>query len=137
MFRTSLPKPIIVAAAAAAAAVAIIAASALIGPAAGATADLRPICNNLGFNLPSSVGGTVTIPVHTVAADPDVTPVKLVSVFNGGSAIGTVAISGNDLVFTLTSSTPGTVTLYWTISDGTLTAQCQSYASNVPPPNNG
>jgi len=30
-----------------------------------------------------------------------------------------------------------TVTLYWTVSDGSLTAQCVSYASNVPPPDNG
>jgi hypothetical protein len=71
-----------------------------------ATANLRPICNNLYFNPPAEVGGKVIIPVHEFAADPDVTPVQLVSVF-GGAPIGTAAISGNDVVFTLTSSTPG------------------------------
>jgi hypothetical protein len=87
-------------------------------------ADLRPICNNLGFNLPTSAGQSVTIPTHSVAADPDVTPVKLISVF-GGSNLGTVAISVNDLVFTRTNPSPGSVTLYWTISDGTLTARAK------------
>jgi hypothetical protein len=76
--------------------------------------------------------------VTDVAADPDLAPVRLVSVFNGGSPIGTVTISDsgtptvtNDdvLVFTLTSATPGTVVLYWTISDGSLSA----HASRTPP----
>jgi hypothetical protein len=48
-----------------------------------------------------------------------------------------VAISGNDLVFTLTSATPGTVDLYWTVSDGSLNAQCLVDGSNEPPPDNG
>jgi hypothetical protein len=137
MFSTTLAKPIsLVAAAAGVAAAGMLIASALVGQAAGATANLRPICNSLYFNPPAAVGGKVTIPVHEFAADPDVTPVKLVSVF-GGSPIGTAAISGNDLVFTLTSSTPGETYLYWTISDGSLTAQCVAYGSNAPPPDNG
>jgi hypothetical protein len=117
-----------------------------LGDAAQASTPNRPpICNNLDFTLPNAVGAKVTIQVMDVAADPDLTPVRLVSVVNV-SNIGTVAISDNGtptvpgddtLVFTLTSSTPGTVTLYWTISDGSLKAQCAAYASNVPPPDNG
>ena len=76
------------------------------------------------------------IPTHQFAADPDVTPVKLVSEF-GGTNLGTVAISGNDLLFTLTKATPGTTTIFWTISDGTLSAQCTATASNAQPPPGG
>jgi hypothetical protein len=105
-------------------------------PASGQSADIRPICNNVGFTIPAGVGQKVTIPTHQFAADPDVTPVKLVSVF-GGSNLGTVAIAGNDLVFTRTKAVTGTVTLFWTITDGTLSAQCQASASNLPPPPSG
>ncbi|TDO29858.1 hypothetical protein EV643_14325 [Kribbella sp. VKM Ac-2527] len=105
----------------------------------------RPICDNLGFSLPSTVGGQVRIPVTDVAADPDVTPVRLVSVFGGapvGSAVisdnGTPAVLNDDiLVFTRTSPEPGTVFLYWTVSDGSSSAQCGSHASDEPPPENG
>jgi hypothetical protein len=115
------------------------------GDARAATANLRPICNNTYFNLPTSVGGSVSIPVGQVAADPNLDSIRLVSVFNGGSNIGTVAISNSGasgpgtaaLSFKLTSSTPGSVFLYWTISDGSLDAQCQASASNVPPPPGG
>jgi hypothetical protein len=143
--RTSAKRVSVLAAAVAVAVAGVLAAVDLSGPAAAAPANRRPICNNLGFNLPP-LGGSVRIPVLDVSADPDLTPVRLVSVFNGGSPIGTVTISDNGtptvpgddvLVFTLTSATPGTVVLYWTISDGSLTAQCQSYASNEPPPDNG
>jgi hypothetical protein len=66
-------------------------------------------------------------------------------VFNDGSSIGTVAISNTGasgpgtaaLSFKLTTSTPGTVYLYWTVSDGSLTAQCLASGSNVPPPPGG
>lgn len=108
------------------------------GPVGAATQDLRPICNNLNFNLPTAAGTSVTIPVNQFAADPDVTPVRLVSVFPTSTPLGTVAISGDVLVFTLTSSATGSVDLYWTVSDSAgLTAQCQALASNVPPPDNG
>jgi len=40
-------------------------------------------------------------------------------------------------VFTRTSPDPGTVYLSWTVSDGSLSAQCASDASDVPPPDNG
>lgn len=115
------------------------------GGAGAATSNLRPICNERDFSLPASVGGSVSIPVGQVAADPDLDPIRLVSVFNAGENIGTVAISNSGasgpgtaaLTLTLTSSTPGTVDLLWTVSDGSLTAQCGSFASNVPPPDNG
>ena len=115
------------------------------GDAGATTANLRPICNNMNFNLPTAVGGSVVIPVGQFAADPDLDPITPVSVFNGGSNIGTVAISNTGasgpgtaaLTFKLTSSATGSVALYWTVSDGSLTAQCQADASNVPPPNNG
>jgi hypothetical protein len=107
------------------------------GPPAGETANLRPICNGFYFNMPA-IGGTVTISVRPYAADPDLTPVSLVSVFNAGAPIGTVRVAGqHELEFTLTSSTPGTVYLYWTISDGSLTAQCSATGSNEEPPDNG
>ncbi len=141
MFKTTLAKRIsIVAAAAGLAAARIPLASAVAGRATEATANVRPICNDLIFNLPGGVGDTVTIPVHEFAADPDVEPVKLVAVFavfNSATKIGTAKISGNDLVFTLTSSTPGTVYLYWTISDGSLSAQCVAWGTNELPPDNG
>ncbi len=115
------------------------------GGAGAATANLRPICNERDFSLPASVGGSVSIPVGQFAADPDLDPIRLVSVFNAGNNIGTVAISNTGasgpgtaaLTFTLTSSAPGTVDLLWTVSDGSLQAQCGSFASNVPPPPNG
>ncbi len=127
---------------AAAAAAAVLTAA---NDAGAATPNLRPICNNLNFNLPASVGGSVSVPVGQFAADPDLDPIRLVSVFNGGSNIGTVAISDTGasgpgtaaLRFTLTSATAGSVFLYWTVSDGSLNAQCQADASNVPPPPNG
>jgi hypothetical protein len=147
MLRTNMVKGIsVLAASLVVTVVGVLAVASVSGPVAAATANRRPVCNSLGFNLPTTVGTKVVIPVTDVAADPDLTPVHLVSVFNGGSAIGTVSISDNGtptifnddvLVFTLTSTTPGTVVLYWTVSDGSLSAQCQSYASNVPPPDNG
>jgi hypothetical protein len=125
-------------AAACLAAVGIIAAVAADGPAKGATANLRPICNGVFFNMPAQVGDTVTISIRPYAADPDLTSVTLVSVFNAGAPIGTVRIAGqHELEFTLTSSTRGTVHLYWTVSDGSLTAQCLSTGSNEEPPDNG
>jgi hypothetical protein len=137
MSMATLAKHIVpVTALAAVAATGILASSAAGGKAAS-TANIRPICNGIFFNMPPGVGQSVTIPVHTVAADPDVTPVQLVAVANYGDPIGTAQISGNDLVFTLTSSTPGTVYLYWTISDGELTAQCTSTGSNEEAPDNG
>jgi hypothetical protein len=115
------------------------------GGAGAATTNLRPVCNERDFSLPASVGESVSIPVGQFAADPDLDPIRLVSVFNAGENIGTVVISNTGasspgaaaLKFTLTSSTPGTVDLLWTVSDGSLQAQCGSYASNVPPPPNG
>jgi len=51
---------------------------------------------------------------------------------------GTPTVPNDDvLVFTRTSPDPGTVYLYWTVSDGSLSAQCVSDASDVPPPDNG
>jgi hypothetical protein len=120
------------------AAVGIIAAAAAGGTATGTTANLRPICNGVFFNMPAQVGDTVTISIRPYAADPDLTPVTLVSAFNAGAPIGTVRIAGqHELEFTLTSSTRGTVYLYWTVSDGSLTAQCVSTGSNEEPPDNG
>jgi hypothetical protein len=126
----------------------VVAAAAVLTAAGGAraaTPNIQPICNNTYFNLPASVGGSVSIPVGQFAADPNLDPIRLVSVFNGGSNIGTVAISNTGasgpgtaaLSFKLTSSTPGSVYLYWTVSDGSLTAQCLANASNVPPPPGG
>ena len=112
--------------------VGVIAAAAASGLAKGATA------NGVFFNLPAQVGDTVTISIRPYAADPDLTPVTLVSAFNAGAPIGTVRIAGqHELEFTLTSSTRGTVYLYWTVSDGSLTAQCLSTGSNEEPPDNG
>src|SRR6266511_3900635 len=120
MLSKTLAKRIsIVAAAAGLGAVGILAANAVAGQARGTTANLRPICNNNVFNMPASLGETVTISIRAFAADPDVTPVKLVAAANYGAQIGTVRVAGDhELEFTLTSSTPGTVNLYWTISDG-------------------
>lgn len=113
--------------------------------AGAATPNLRPICNNLNFGLPGSVGQSVSIPVGQFAADPDLDPIRLVSVFNGGNNIGTVAISNTGasgpgtaaLRFTLTSTAPGTVELNWTVSDGSLENGCVAFASNVPGPGIG
>jgi hypothetical protein len=115
------------------------------GDARAATPNVAPICNNTYFNLPTSVGGSVSVPVGQFAADPNLDSIRLVSVFNGGSNIGTVTISNTGasgpgtaaLSFKLTSSTPGTVYLYWNVSDGSLIAQCTASASNVPAPPNG
>jgi hypothetical protein len=126
-----------VAALSAVAAAGILTASSAAGRPAASTANIRPICNGIYFNMPAGVGQSVTIPTHTVMADPDVTAVELIAVANYGAQIGTAQISGNDIVFTLTSSTPGTVYLYWTISDGALTAQCTSVGTNEEPPDNG
>jgi hypothetical protein len=138
MSKTTLGKRIsIVAGAAGVVAASVLVGSAVVGGAAvGATENLRPICNTTGFNPPAAVGGKVIIPVHKVAADPDVEPVQLVSLF-GGAPIGTARISGNDIEFTLTSDEPGETWIYWTISDGSLTAQCTAYGSNAPLPENG
>jgi hypothetical protein len=106
------------------------------GRASGQSADIRPICNNLFFNIPTSVGQRVLIPTHAFAADPDVTPIKLVSIF-GGTNLGKPTISGNDILFTRTSTNTGTTTIFWTISDGTLTAQCTASGTNAPPPPGG
>jgi hypothetical protein len=96
------------------------------------TINRRPICNDIGFNQPTTVGGTVTIPVLDVAADPDLTPVRLVEVF-GGAPVGSALISNNALVFTRTTTTRTSVYLYWTVSDGALTAQCVASAFDRPP----
>ena len=111
--------------------------------AGAATPNLGPICNEFDFAMPA-VGQSVTIPVGQRAADPDLDPIRLVSVF-GGSNLGTVVIADNGapgpgtaaIRFTLLTSTPVTVSLYWTVSDGSLEIQCGSFASNVPPPDNG
>jgi hypothetical protein len=137
MLKTTQAKRLsIVAAAAGVVAAGALAASALVGAAAGSTANLRPICNNLWFNPPGQVGESVIVPVHTVVADPDVEPVQLVSLF-GGAPLGTARIVGNDFEFTLTSSEPGETRIYWTFSDGALTVQCSSGTSNAPDPDNG
>jgi hypothetical protein len=116
----------------------LVAATAAGGPATGAAPNLRPICNGVFFNMPGSVGQSVTISIRPYAADPDLTQVRLTSAFNGGAPIGTVRVAGDhELEFTLTSSTPGTVYLYWTVSDGSLTAQCSATGSNEEPPDNG
>ena len=139
MFGTTLTKRVAILASAAFLAVAgIVAAAAAGGRAADATTNLRPICNGVFFNMPAQVGDTVTISIRPYAADPDLTPVTLVSAFNAGAPIGTVRIAGqHELEFTLTSSTRGTVYLRWTVSDGSLTAQCLSTGSNEEPPDNG
>jgi hypothetical protein len=139
MFRTILTKRAsILVLAASLPAAAVLAGSAFGGP-AGATANLRPICNGVFFNMPGRVGDTVTISIRALAADPDLTPVRLVSAANFGAPIGTVRIAGDhELEFTLTSSTPGTVYLYWTVSDGSLSSwQCSATGSNEEPPENG
>jgi hypothetical protein len=137
MFKATLARRTsIVAATAGLVAATVLAASAVVGGAVGATENIRPICDNTYFNPPSTVGGTVIIPVHKFAADPDVTPVKLVSLFVTGS-LGTARIVGNDVEFTLTSSTPADARIYWTFSDGSLTAQCTAYGSNEELPENG
>lgn len=116
------------------------------GGADAAGVNRRPVCNSTYFNVPTPVGASVSVPVLDFAADPDLTPVRLVSVFDvGWPRLGTVVISdsgtpgvpGDDvLVFTRTENV-GTASLYWTVSDGSLSAQCSAYASNVPPPDNG
>jgi hypothetical protein len=138
MFRMIPTKHTSILALASSLAAAAVLAAAALGGAAGATANLRPICNGVFFNMPGGVGETVTISIRPYAADPDLTPVKLVSVFNGGAEIGTARVAGDhELEFTLTSSTPGTVYLYWTVTDGSLTAQCNATGSNEEPPENG
>jgi hypothetical protein len=106
------------------------------GRATGQTADIRPICNSIYFNVPTTVGQRVLIPTHAFAADPDITPIKLVSIF-GGTNLGTPRISGNDILFTRTNANTGTTTIFWTVSDGTLTAQCTASGTNAPPPPGG
>ena len=133
--RTRAPRAALIATAMLAVLV-VVATIARPGSAAGQSSDTRPICNSLFFNIPPTVGQRVLIPTHEFAADPDVTPVKLVSVF-GGSNLGSVAISGNDVLFTRTKATTGTATIFWTISDGTLSAQCTATGSNAPPPPGG
>jgi hypothetical protein len=111
------------------------------GGAEAAGPNRRPICNSLPwFTLPSTVGGQVEIPVLDHAADPDVEAVRLVSVFSSGvGPLGTAQITDNGtrLVFTRTNAGPGTAEVYWTVSDGSLTAQCQAHTSNMPDPDNG
>jgi hypothetical protein len=89
--------------------------------------------------MPARVGEKVTNSIRAFAADPDLTPVRLVSAANYGAPIGTVRIAGDhELEFTLTSSTPGTVYLYWTVSDGSLSStECAAWGSNEEPPGNG
>jgi len=113
----------------------VVVAGGLTGPATAATVNRRPICNSIYFNLPNA-GGSVVIPVLDFAADPDLTPVRVVSV-SGQSGIGTVTITGSGLLFTLTANFPVTVWLNWTISDGALTATCSASATNEQPPENG
>jgi hypothetical protein len=128
------------AALAAVAAAGILTASSDAGPPKASTANIRPICVDRGFNLPGRIGEKVTIPVHEYGADPDVTPVQLVDVdvIHYGPELGTAEISGNDIVFTRTTSNRGTVYVYWTISDGSLTSiPCFVYASNEEPPEGG
>ena len=137
MFRTTLARRTsIVTAASGLVAAGVLAASALSGAAAGSATNIRPICDNTYFNPPAEVGGTVIIPVHKFAADPDVETVQLVSLFVVGT-LGTARIVGNDVEFTMTSSEPGEARIYWTFSDGSLTAQCTAYGSNEEPPDNG
>jgi hypothetical protein len=138
MSRTTLSKRTAILAVTAFLAAGLVAATAAGGPKNGADANLRPICNGVFFNMPGGVGQSVTISIRPYAADPDLTPVRLVSAFNGGAPIGTVRVAGDhELEFTLTSSEPGTVYLYWTVSDGSLTAQCSATGSNEEPPENG
>lgn len=111
----------------------VVAGGVAAGGAEAAGVNRRPVCNSRNFNLPTAVGGQVTIPVLDHAADPDVTPVRLVSVSDRGwPRLGTVVISDNGtphvpnddvLVFTRTENI-GTASLYWGVS-------------NVPPPENG
>jgi hypothetical protein len=138
MSRTTLSKHTAILAVTAFLAAGLVAATAAGGPPTRADANLRPICNGVFFNMPGGVGQSVRISIRPYAADPDLTPVRLVSVFNGGAPIGTVRIVGDhELEFTLTSSDPGTVYLHWTVSDGSLTAQCNATGSNEEPPENG
>jgi len=46
-------------------------------------------------------------------------------------------VGDQELEFTLTSSTRGTVYLYWTVSDGSLSTACSVWGSNEPPPDKG
>lgn len=109
--------------------------------AAASTENRRPVCNNIGFNIPRSVGAGVQIPVTDVAADPDLTRVRVTSVFGGapvGSAVisdsGTPTVPNDDvLVFTRTSTTRLSVYLYWNVSDGSLEAQCLAIGQDQPP----
>jgi hypothetical protein len=118
--------------------VAVIAATAT---ASASSVNRRPVCNDIGFNLPAPIGSQVQIPVTDVAADPDLTPVELVSVF-GGAPAGTAVISDNGtpsipnddvIVFTRTSTSTLPVYVYWTVSDGELEAQCQAMGGHLPP----
>lgn len=145
MFSSSLSARVIAVAASAGVVVVGVPQAVAFGTAGATTANRRPICNDLGFNLPPTVGGRVTIPVTDVAADPDLRPIRLVSVFGGapvGSAVisdnGTPTITNDDVLrFRRTNAAPGTVYLYWTVSDGSLSAQCVSTATDVPPEDNG
>jgi hypothetical protein len=109
--------------------------------AAATLPNRRPVCNDIGFNIPTTVGARVRVPVTDVAADPDLTAVRLTSVF-GGAPVGSAVISSNGtptipnddvLVFTRTSTTRLSVYLYWTVSDGSLDAQCLAIGSDQPP----
>src|SRR5262249_61505659 len=108
--------------------------------AGAATPNLGPICNEFDFGMPA-VGQSVTIPVGQRAADPDLDPIRLVSVFNAGANIGTVVIANNGasgpgtaaIKFTLTSSTPGGVNLQWPVSHRPLQPPSPPSASTPPP----
>ena len=111
------------------------------GVANAAGPNRRPICNHTFANVPP-LGGKVTIRVTDYAADPDLTPVSLVAV-SGGAPLGTTVISNNGtptipnddvLVFTRTTNAEVQVYIYWTVSDGTLNAQCYALIDNSPPP---
>ncbi|MCI0689917.1 MAG: hypothetical protein L0Y54_22165 [Sporichthyaceae bacterium] len=122
---------------------ALVAGSVTNGALAAGT-NRRTICNGTYANVPP-LGQSVTIPVTDFAADPDLTPISLVSVFGGGQ-LGTVVIPNNGtpsipnddvLVFTRTTNAEVLVFIYWTVSDGALTAQCSVAIDNSIPPDNG
>ncbi|MFV2109625.1 hypothetical protein [Micromonospora sp. LOL_015] len=49
---------------------------------------------------------------------------------------GTAATTNDDvLIFTRTSGSRGAAHLYWTVSDGTLNAQCVATGYDLPPGN--
>jgi hypothetical protein len=114
------------------------AAGGLAGSASAATPNRRPICNNVDFTMPvGGGGGKVFIPVLDFAADPDVTPVRLISVLDIGTHMGTATIVPGGILYTLTNPTVGIVDLEWTVTDGSLQASCDALMFNEPPVDNG